>query len=93
MAVIDIGSNTIRLLVADVTGDVLKSVLDKSEFVALGRGVDANQRLADDRGAAALQAIGDLAERQTVREPPISLPSPRRQFVTPETVLNFYASL
>jgi len=63
LGVIDIGSNTIRLLVADVTGDALKSVLDKSEFVALGRGVDANQRLADDRVAAALQAIDDLAEK------------------------------
>lgn len=46
-----------------MTGDALKSVLDKSEFVALGRGVDANQRLADDRVAAALQAIGELAEK------------------------------
>ena len=46
-----------------MTGDALKSVTDKSEFVALGRGVDATQRLEDDRIEAGLQAIGDLADR------------------------------
>lgn len=60
-AALDVGSNTIRLLVARVAGGGLQAVLDRSEFVRLGLDVDASGRLRPDREQAGLTAIGDMA--------------------------------
>ncbi|HLJ66582.1 MAG TPA: hypothetical protein VKX16_04400 [Chloroflexota bacterium] len=60
---LDVGSNTIRLLVADVDGNDIAPVVDDSEFVRLGLDVDATGRLRDDRQDAALAAIHRLAAR------------------------------
>lgn len=60
-AVLDVGSNTIRLLVADVKEGRVCSVLDRSEFVRLGRGVDSSGRLSDDRMDAGVEAIRRLS--------------------------------
>ena len=62
-AVLDIGSNTIRLLVANSDGTSLDRLDDSSEFVRLGKGVHASGRLQEDRVAAAIEAIGRLAAR------------------------------
>ncbi|HEX6508545.1 MAG TPA: hypothetical protein VF221_13030 [Chloroflexota bacterium] len=62
-AALDIGSNTIRLLVARPSGDTLRKLDDVSEFVRLGKGVDASGKLQPDRVDAALEAIRRLAER------------------------------
>lgn len=61
-AVLDVGSNTIRLLVARVENGEVRSVLDQSEFVRLGSGVDATGELQPDRIAAANAAIRTLAD-------------------------------
>jgi exopolyphosphatase / guanosine-5'-triphosphate,3'-diphosphate pyrophosphatase len=61
VAVIDVGSNSTRLLVADVDGGV--SVLERqSRVTRLGRGVDLSGQLADEAIEAACGAIGDYVE-------------------------------
>jgi exopolyphosphatase / guanosine-5'-triphosphate,3'-diphosphate pyrophosphatase len=58
VAVIDVGSNSTRLLVADVDGGV--SVVERqSRVTRLGRGVDLSGQLADEAIEAACAAIGD----------------------------------
>ncbi|HET7054154.1 MAG TPA: Ppx/GppA phosphatase family protein [Solirubrobacterales bacterium] len=58
VAVIDIGSNSTRLLVADVDGGV-RVVERRSRVTRLGRGVDLSGQLADEAIEAACVAIGD----------------------------------
>lgn len=61
VAVIDIGSNSTRLLIADVDGGV--SVLERqSRVTRLGRGVDLSGQLADEAIEAACKAIADYVE-------------------------------
>jgi exopolyphosphatase/guanosine-5'-triphosphate,3'-diphosphate pyrophosphatase len=61
VAVIDVGSNSTRLLVADIDGDV--SVLERqSRVTRLGRGVDLSGQLSDEAIEAACAAIADYVE-------------------------------
>jgi exopolyphosphatase/guanosine-5'-triphosphate,3'-diphosphate pyrophosphatase len=60
-AALDVGSNTIRLLVAKPGDGGLMPILDDSEFVRLGRGVDKTGSLDPERMDAALRAISRLA--------------------------------
>jgi exopolyphosphatase/guanosine-5'-triphosphate,3'-diphosphate pyrophosphatase len=61
VAVIDVGSNSTRLLVADVDGAV--SVLERqSRVTRLGRGVDLSGQLSDEAIEAACAAIADYVE-------------------------------
>ncbi|MCW2504215.1 MAG: Exopolyphosphatase, partial [Actinomycetia bacterium] len=48
VAAIDCGTNSIRLLVADVSGDRLTDVIREMEVVRLGQGVDRTGRLAPE---------------------------------------------
>jgi exopolyphosphatase/guanosine-5'-triphosphate,3'-diphosphate pyrophosphatase len=48
VAAIDCGTNSIRLLVADVSGDQLTDVIREMEVVRLGQGVDRTGRLAPE---------------------------------------------
>ncbi len=58
VAVIDVGSNSTRLLVADVSGGV--SVVERhSRVTRLGRGVDLSGQLSDEAIEAACSAIAD----------------------------------
>lgn len=58
VAVVDVGSNSTRLLVADVDGGV--SVLERqSRVTRLGRGVDLSGQLSDEAIEAACAAIAD----------------------------------
>ncbi|MGB3543296.1 exopolyphosphatase, partial [Rubrivirga sp.] len=45
---IDVGTNTVMSVVADVGDGVLEVVADEERFARLGQGVDANRRLADE---------------------------------------------
>lgn len=59
VAAVDIGTNTVRCLLADESGE-----LDRSEHITgLGRGVDASGRLSDDAIARTVVALGSVAER------------------------------
>src|ERR1700753_2532005 len=57
VAVIDIGSNSTRLLVADVEGGRVSPVERRSTVTRLGRGVDLTGRLSREAIEAACAAI------------------------------------
>jgi exopolyphosphatase/guanosine-5'-triphosphate,3'-diphosphate pyrophosphatase len=61
VAVVDIGSNSTRLLVADVAGGRVRKVERHSRVTRLGRGVDLTGRLAAEAIEAACEAVGDYA--------------------------------
>jgi len=71
IGVVDIGSNSTRLLVADVTRDGRVCELERRSTVTrLGQGVDASGALADaamDRVFAALDAYGELLDAHGAR--------------------------
>lgn len=61
---IDVGTNTVNALVADVAGGGLTVVAETEGFARLGEGVDAAGRLAPaamDRAVALIGAAGELA--------------------------------
>jgi exopolyphosphatase / guanosine-5'-triphosphate,3'-diphosphate pyrophosphatase len=59
VAVVDIGSNSTRLLIADVTGGRVSEVERQSRVTRLGRGVDLSGQLAAEAIEAACSAIAD----------------------------------
>ena len=61
VAVVDVGSNSTRLLVADV-GDGVAVLERQSRVTRLGRGVDLSGQLADEAIEAACLAIADYVE-------------------------------
>ena len=61
LAAIDVGSNTIRLTVAEVQDDGTYRILDEErEMVRLGEKLDRTGRLSDDAVERALSAIGKM---------------------------------
>ena len=62
MAVVDIGTNSTRLLVADVADDVTELVRE-STVTRLGEGVDATGRLGDEPQARVFAALDRYAEQ------------------------------
>ncbi|MEU9831425.1 Ppx/GppA phosphatase family protein [Streptosporangium sp. NPDC048047] len=66
VAAIDCGTNSVRLLVADVAHDTLTDVDRRMEIVRLGQGVDETGRLAPEaleRTFAAMRGYAGLIER------------------------------
>jgi exopolyphosphatase/guanosine-5'-triphosphate,3'-diphosphate pyrophosphatase len=59
VAVIDVGTNSTRLLVADVAGGRVSPVERRSTVTRLGRGVDLSGRLASEAIEDVCRAIGD----------------------------------
>jgi exopolyphosphatase / guanosine-5'-triphosphate,3'-diphosphate pyrophosphatase len=59
VAVIDIGTNSTRLLIADVAGGRVAEVQRRSRVTRLGRGVDLSGQLSVEAIEAACEAIGD----------------------------------
>jgi exopolyphosphatase/guanosine-5'-triphosphate,3'-diphosphate pyrophosphatase len=60
-AAIDVGTNTALLLVADLEGSTLKTVLDRATFTRLGKGVDNSGHLSPDAVQNTLAALEDYA--------------------------------
>ncbi len=58
VAVIDVGTNSARLLVADVAGGMVTPVERRSRVTRLGRGVDLSGRLSAEAIEEACDAIG-----------------------------------
>ncbi|NRQ34459.1 Ppx/GppA family phosphatase [Nonomuraea sp. NN258] len=66
VAAIDCGTNSVRLLIADVSDDTLSDVERLMEIVRLGQGVDKTGRLAPDaleRTFKAMRGYQELIER------------------------------
>jgi exopolyphosphatase/guanosine-5'-triphosphate,3'-diphosphate pyrophosphatase len=61
VAAIDCGTNSIRLLVADLAGDTLTDVVRRMEIVRLGEGVDRTGRLAPAAIERTRVALADYA--------------------------------
>ena len=59
VAVIDMGSNSTRLLVADVDGSRVTELARETRITRLAQGVDATGRLADEAIDRVLAALGD----------------------------------
>jgi exopolyphosphatase/guanosine-5'-triphosphate,3'-diphosphate pyrophosphatase len=59
VAVVDVGSNSTRLLIADVERGRVYEVARQSRVTRLGRGVDLSGQLSDEAIEAACAAIGD----------------------------------
>ena len=65
-AVIDVGTNSVKLLVADVAGHDVRPVLEESRQTRLGRGFYETRRLQPEAIARTAEAIWDFAK--TARE-------------------------
>ena len=61
LAGIDCGTNSIRLLIADTSGDRLRDVHREMRIVRLGQGVDATGRFAPEAIARTRAALSDYA--------------------------------
>lgn len=61
LAAIDVGTNTVLLLVAERTGAGLAPVLERAEITRLGRGVDATGRLDPAAIAETAAVVGEYA--------------------------------
>ena len=62
VAVIDIGTNTTRLLVADVTEGNVTEVERRTTVTTLGEGLDATGRLADSAMERVTAAVAEYRE-------------------------------
>ena len=62
IAVVDVGTNTTRLLIADVADRTVADLDRRTEITGLGRGVDANGRLDDEAIERVLGAVGGYRE-------------------------------
>src|SRR5438034_6872985 len=65
-AVIDVGTNSIKLLVADVAGQDVRPVVEASKQTRLGRGFYQTHRLQPEAVAATAKAVANFAA--TARE-------------------------
>jgi exopolyphosphatase / guanosine-5'-triphosphate,3'-diphosphate pyrophosphatase len=66
VAAIDCGTNSIRLLVTDISDDAASELVREMRIVRLGQGVDATGRLADEAINRTLQATREYAELITM---------------------------
>jgi exopolyphosphatase / guanosine-5'-triphosphate,3'-diphosphate pyrophosphatase len=71
VAAIDCGTNSIRLLIADISGNNFREVLRTMEIVRLGQGVDETGQFHPDAIARTLAAVdtfaGEIAKRGVER--------------------------
>lgn len=71
VAVIDIGTNSTRLLIADVSaGGMIAEVLRRSTVTRLGAGVDAEGTLASDAGERVLRTLREYRAEIDAHAPP-----------------------
>jgi len=69
IAVIDCGTNSIRLLVAEISGSTFKEVIRTMEIVRLGQGVDENKAFHPDainRTLLAVKSFKEIIDRNKV---------------------------
>jgi exopolyphosphatase/guanosine-5'-triphosphate,3'-diphosphate pyrophosphatase len=66
VAALDCGTNSLRLLIADVDGDSLTDVVRRMEVVRLGQGVDETGRFADEALARTFAVLDDYAGQMSL---------------------------
>ena len=69
VAVIDCGTNSIRLLIAETSGSTIKEVIRTMEIVRLGQGVDENKAFHPDainRTLLAVKSFKEIIDRNNV---------------------------
>ena len=96
VAVVDIGSNTTRLLIADVDGGQLEEVARETAITRLAEGVDASGRLAAvavERTLAALARFADLAAGHGAERSLAIATSAVRSAANPEDLVDAAAQL
>src|ERR1043166_2549812 len=67
-AVIDVGTNSIKLLVADVAGHEVQPVVEESKQTRLGRGFYETHRLQPEAIATTAKAVARFGERGRARQ-------------------------
>ena len=60
-AVIDVGTNSVKLLVADVAGQAIEPVIERSIQTRLGKGLYQTHRLRDEAVTATAKAVAEFA--------------------------------
>jgi exopolyphosphatase / guanosine-5'-triphosphate,3'-diphosphate pyrophosphatase len=65
VAAIDCGTNSIRLLIADISDGNFKEIVREMEVVRLGQGVDVNKAFHPDAIARTLSAVEKYARQIT----------------------------
>ena len=69
VGIVDIGSNSVRLLIADKTDDGKITELDRQANVTrLGQGVDTSNKLADEAMERTYKVLADYAERMDAHD-------------------------
>ena len=63
VAVVDIGTNSTRLLIADVEGGTVREIERRTSVTSLGRGVDLTHKLCSDAIESVCNVIGDYKAR------------------------------
>lgn len=63
VAALDCGTNSLRLLIAEVDGNLLRDVVRRMEIVRLGAGVDRTGQLAPDALARTFAVLDSYAEQ------------------------------
>lgn len=94
-AVLDLGSNSFHVLVADLDGPRLMPVLREREMLHLGAAVARNSRVPDDDRARAVETVTHLAElarRSGATQPVAVATSALRDASNGQSVLNDLAS-
>ena len=61
--VIDIGSNSVKMRIADVERGKVRVIRDETEVVRLGRGMSSSGRLADESMKLSCEAVRKMSER------------------------------
>jgi len=67
-AVIDIGTNSVKLLVADVNGRVVQAIIEESKQTRLGQGFYETRRLQAPTIAATAKAVAEFADAARSKE-------------------------
>ena len=91
IAAIDIGTNTVQLLIADATGEGIRRVCTDERFVRLGEGVDAHGHIsaaAQERLLAALHAYRKTTDTHDVDEVAVAGTSALRDATNRQSVLD-----
>src|SRR5665213_197210 len=85
-AVIDVGTNSVKLLVADVSGRDVKPVFEESRQTRLGRGFYETRRLQPEpvaRTAEAVREFGEVAREKNAASVRVIATSAARDAVNP----------